>query len=128
VHARSTPTDKVAFFAGLFAARSDIYALRSENAQTGRSWWLPAVRGGWRKGVRHTDRHYLPSTPDVITAHLSGEVCLGLYPRGAVQEPGLHPPDERGLPACPTRLERGSPSPRREQGPAQAPSPMVNGA
>jgi hypothetical protein len=80
VHARSAPDEKVAFFAGLFGARTDIYALRWENARTGASGWLPAVRGGWRKGVRHAERDYLPLTPEVVTAHLSGEVHLGLYP------------------------------------------------
>ena len=37
---------KVAFFGALFAARTDIYAIRWENAQTGQKGWLPAVRGG----------------------------------------------------------------------------------
>lgn len=46
----------------------------------GKAGWLPAVRGGWRKGVRHEDRDYLPLTAEVVTAHLSGEHHLGLYP------------------------------------------------
>jgi superfamily II DNA or RNA helicase len=80
VNAGSAPGDKVAFFAALFGARTDIYARRWENARTGKAGWLPAVRGGWRKGVRHDDRDYLPLTAEVITAHLSGEIHLGLYP------------------------------------------------
>ena len=71
---------KVALFGALFAARTDLYALRWENARTGKAGWLPEVRGGWRKGVRHEDRDYLPLTPEVLTAHLTGEVHLGLYP------------------------------------------------
>ena len=47
---------------------------------TGRAGWLPAVRGGWRKGVRHEDRNYLPLTREDIRAHLSGETHIGLYP------------------------------------------------
>src|SRR3954469_25589973 len=35
---------KVAFFATLFTARPDVYALRWENARSGRSGWTPAVR------------------------------------------------------------------------------------
>ena len=54
--------------------------VRWENARTGKAGWLPAVRGGWRKGVRHADRDYLPLTAEVLTAHLSGEVHIGLYP------------------------------------------------
>jgi hypothetical protein len=80
VHAGSPPRVKVAFFGALFAARQDVYALRWENTRTGKAGWLPAVRGGWRKDVRHEDREYLPLTSEVITAHLSGEAHIGLYP------------------------------------------------
>ena len=65
------------FFRALFAARADVYAIRWENARTGRSGWSPAVKGGWRKG---TSRPYLRSTDRVVEAHLTGEVHLGLYP------------------------------------------------
>jgi hypothetical protein len=80
VHAGSPAGQKVAFFAALFAARTDVYATRWENARTGKAGWLPAVAGGWRRGSRHEDRDYLPLTAEVITAHLSGEVHVGLYP------------------------------------------------
>jgi hypothetical protein len=80
VHAGSPAAAKVAFFATLFGARRDVYALRWENARSGRSGWTPAVRGGWRKGVPAAQREYLPLTEEVITAHLSGELELGLYP------------------------------------------------
>lgn len=80
VDRRSAPEVKVDFFAALFAARTDIYATRWDNARTGKAGWLPAVRGGWRKGVRHEDRDYLPLSKDVLRAHLTGEVHVGLYP------------------------------------------------
>ena len=51
VHAGSPPEVKVAFYAALFAARADWYAVRWENARSGRSGWMPAVRGRWRKGL-----------------------------------------------------------------------------
>jgi hypothetical protein len=76
----SPPEQKVAFYAALFAARTDVYATRFENARTGKSGWIPAVRGGWRKGSRHEDRAYMPLTPQVLAAHLTGEVHVGLYP------------------------------------------------
>jgi superfamily II DNA or RNA helicase len=76
----SPPEVKVDFFGALFAARRDIYAVRWENARTGTAGWLPAVRGGWRKGVRHTERDYLPLSREVVRAHLSGETHIGLYP------------------------------------------------
>lgn len=77
---QSPPEVKVDFFGELFAARSDIYAVRWENARTGKAGWLPAVRGGWRKGVRREDRNYLPLTRKVLRAHLAGETHIGLYP------------------------------------------------
>ena len=80
VHAGSPPAAKVTFFGALFAARTDVYAVRWENARSGKSGWMPAVRGGWRKGVPAAEREYLPLTKDVVTAHLSGEVEIGLYP------------------------------------------------
>ena len=80
VHAGSTPAEKVAFFRALFAARTDVHAVRWENARSGKSGWMPAVRGGWRKGIPAADREYLPLTEEVITAHLSGDLEIGLYP------------------------------------------------
>jgi superfamily II DNA or RNA helicase len=76
----SPPEAKVAFYVALFAARSDVYAIRFDNPRTGKAGWVPAVRGGWRKGIRHEDRDYLPLTPAVLGAHLKGEVHIGLYP------------------------------------------------
>ena len=80
VDVSSSPGAKVAFFASLFAARTDVYAVRWENARTGRSGWMPAVRGGWRKGVAAGSREYLPLTADILASHLSGDIDVGLYP------------------------------------------------
>ena len=80
VDVSSSPGAKVAFFASLFAARGDVYAVRWENARTGRSGWMPAVRGGWRKGVAAGSREYLPLTADILASHLSGDIDVGLYP------------------------------------------------
>ena len=41
---------------------------------------MPAVEGGWRKGSKAADQRYLPLTPDVLAAHLTGSVHIGLYP------------------------------------------------
>lgn len=77
VTSSSSGSDKVRFFRALFAARTDVYAIRWDNARTGKSGWSPAVEGGWRKG---TTRPYLRLTDRVVEAHLTGEVHLGLYP------------------------------------------------
>ena len=42
VHAGSPPEAKLALFGALFAARTDIYAVRWENTRTGRGGWLPS--------------------------------------------------------------------------------------
>src|SRR3954471_19036895 len=80
VDARSSSQAKVDFYAALFAARRDVYAIRWENARYGKSGWSPAVEGGWRKGSRPSDHRYLPLTPEVLTAHLTGDLHIGLYP------------------------------------------------
>ena len=77
VSASSSALDKVRFFRTLFAARVDVYATRWESARTGKSGWVPAVAGGWRKGVK---RPYLRLTDDALAAHLTGDVHVGLYP------------------------------------------------
>lgn len=80
VTAASAPAAKVAFYRAMFRAREDVYAVRWDNDRTGRGGWMPAVRGGIRKGVRPADRDYLPLTEEVLTKHLSGEMDIGLYP------------------------------------------------
>ena len=82
VNMRSPPEDKVRFFVDLFRCRSDVYALRWENRRDGRSGWMPAICGYWRKGMNRADAPYLPLTPDVIGQHLRGDVHIGLYPLG----------------------------------------------
>lgn len=80
VHRGSSPPSKVAFYAALFGARADVYAVRWDNTRTGRSGWMPAVRGGWRPGLPPAQRQCLPLTGEVLTAHLSGAAEIGLYP------------------------------------------------
>lgn len=80
VDASSDPATKVAFFRALFGARTDVYAVRWENARTGRSGWMPAVAGGFRKGIRPSDQAHLPLTSKVVESHLKGKIHLGLYP------------------------------------------------
>jgi len=80
VHGGSTPEEKVAFFGALFAARTDIYALRYDNRRTGKAGWVPATRGGFHRSVPHGERDYLPLTAEVLAAHLSGKMHIGLYP------------------------------------------------
>ncbi|MCL2541907.1 MAG: DEAD/DEAH box helicase [Nocardioidaceae bacterium] len=80
VDARSSSQAKVEFYAALFGARRDVYAVRWENARTGKSGWMPAVEGGWRKGRAASEIRHLPLTPEVLAAHLTGDIHIGLYP------------------------------------------------
>lgn len=80
VSAGSSPQDKVALYAALFGARRDVYAVRWENARFGKSGWVPAVAGGWRKGSKAEDQRYLPLTSEVLASHLTGDSHIGLYP------------------------------------------------
>ncbi|MFQ6228276.1 TOTE conflict system archaeo-eukaryotic primase domain-containing protein [Nocardia sp. NPDC002869] len=80
VDMRAAPAAKVAFFLDLFGARTDTYAVRWENRHDGRSGWVPAIRGKWRKGMAPDQVSYLPLTADVVDRHLRGGHHIGLYP------------------------------------------------
>ena len=54
--------------------------MRWENRRDGRSGWVPAIKGYWRKGMDRADAPCLPMTPVVIDAHLRGEAHIGLCP------------------------------------------------
>ena len=76
----SSAADKLALYADRFRARPDVYAVRWENTRTGASGWMPAVAGGWRRGMDRAAATYLPLTAPVLAAHLTGDVFIGLYP------------------------------------------------
>jgi hypothetical protein len=80
----SPARDKLALYADRFRARADVHAVRWENAGTGQAGWMPAVAGGWRKGIdrRHVD--HLPLTDHVIVHEamvLRGSMDLRSYDR-----------------------------------------------
>ncbi len=72
---------KLAVFARLFAARTDVYARYWENPRKGTKGWLPVVRDPFRKGSLW-DRRPLPLTTGVLAAHLRSDddLFIGLYP------------------------------------------------
>jgi hypothetical protein len=72
--------DKLALYTDRFHGRSDVYAVRWESTRTGASGWMPAVAGGWRKGMDRRGAAYLPLRAEVVAAHLVGDVFVGLYP------------------------------------------------
>jgi hypothetical protein len=76
----SPAADKLALFSSLFRARTDSYAVRWENVRAGTKGWMPAVAGGWRKGMDRRTASPLPLTAQSVAAHLVGDVFIGLYP------------------------------------------------
>lgn len=72
---------KVALFMDVFQARTDTYAIRWENPRLGSKGWVPAVAGGWRKGMRWSQARRLELTPAVVAEHLTdSQLFIGLYP------------------------------------------------
>lgn len=71
----SSVEDKLALYADLFRARTDVYALYWENLRAGTNGWMPAVAGRWRKGMDRRSVRYLPLTRAVIAAHLAERTC-----------------------------------------------------
>jgi len=41
---------------------------------------MPAVAGGWRKGMDRKGATHLPLTAEVVASHLVGDAFIGLYP------------------------------------------------
>jgi len=75
-----SPTErKIHLYRSLFRGRSDVYALRWEQASTGKKGWSPAVVGGWSKSTA-AHPQLLPFTDDVLSKHLGGQTTCGLYP------------------------------------------------
>ncbi len=75
----SSPELKVLLFQNLFRGRSDVYAIRWENARDGRSGWVPAVNGGWHGGTKMANANFLALTSTVVADHLRGQQHIGLY-------------------------------------------------
>ena len=82
--------ERVTLVRTLFGARSDVFAIRWENASTAKSGWSPAIRGGW--GNKRATKEYVPLTDEILARHLRGEVTIGVYP--------LLPSDSCTLLAC----------------------------
>ena len=96
--AAAQPAEKIAFFAGLFAGRLDVFPVRWENAKTGRSGYAPACANEWLKGVCHKpqvkcgecrNQAFIPVSHDIVTRHLRGKdgaqssrasFVVGVYP------------------------------------------------
>ncbi|MFL4477354.1 TOTE conflict system archaeo-eukaryotic primase domain-containing protein [Paeniglutamicibacter sp. ORCA_105] len=80
VTASSPEAEKIRLYMELFRARTDVFALRWENAAEGKAGWVPAVPGGWRKWMDRENTNYTRLTPAEVEGHLRGTQHIGLYP------------------------------------------------
>ena len=69
----SSPAAKLALFRRLFAARTDVFAVRWENRSSAKAGWMPARTGGRDGPLRSL-------SDDVLRAHLEGRDHVGVYP------------------------------------------------
>src|SRR5579859_1216827 len=81
VTASSTAAEKIALFGRLFAGRPDVFPLRWENRNRGKSGYAPACANEWVRGVcgkpeiRCTDcpnQAFIARSDHVISSHLRG--------------------------------------------------------
>lgn len=84
-----SPSAKVKLFRKLFHGRDDVYPVRWEGQQSGKTGYSPVCANEWRKGVCEKPRikcsdcrHslYVPVTDHVIEGHLRGNITAGVYP------------------------------------------------
>lgn len=84
-----SPGAKVKLFRKLFHGREDVYPIRWEGQQSGKTGYSPVCANEWRKGVCEKPRikcgdcrHslYVPVTDHVIESHLRGNITAGVYP------------------------------------------------
>ena len=90
----STPDEKIELFQSLFRGRTDVYAKRCYSKKHGSSYYIPACKNEWVKGLCDrtrikckdcSNRDLLPLTKEVINAHLrnndeNGAGIAGVYP------------------------------------------------
>jgi len=90
----SSPEEKIELFMSLFRGRTDIYAKRCYSRKHDNSYYIPACKNEWVRGVCNRaqtkckncfNRELLPLTIEVIEAHLrnkneNGAGIVGIYP------------------------------------------------
>lgn len=88
-HSRISTAEKVALFQRLFLGRTDVYPVRWESKNSGKSGYAPACANEWRAGLCEKprikcgdcgNRLLIPVSDAVIYGHLVGEHTMGVYP------------------------------------------------
>jgi len=77
----STAAEKITLFRRLFAGRSEVFPVRWENRNTGKSGYAPACANEWIRGVcgkpqvkcgECPNQAFIPLSDNVIASHLRG--------------------------------------------------------
>jgi superfamily II DNA or RNA helicase len=90
----SSPEEKIELFMSLFRGRTDVYAKRCYSRKHDSSYYIPACKNEWVRGICDrvrtkckdcARRELLPLTKDVIDSHLRnkdehGAGIIGIYP------------------------------------------------
>jgi superfamily II DNA or RNA helicase len=90
----SSPDEKIKLFMSLFLGREDVYAKRCYSKNYGNSYYIPACKNEWVRGLCERPRvkcknckkrELLPLTKEVIDSHLrnkdeNGAGIIGVYP------------------------------------------------
>src|SRR5450631_2553197 len=103
VTAASAAAEKITLFRRLFAGRSDVFPVRWENRNTGKSGYAPACANEWVKGICGKpqvkcglcpNQAFIPVSDEIIDKHLRGGD--NLRPAAADFVAGVYPllPDE----------------------------------
>jgi len=94
INKHSSPEEKIELFMSLFRGRPDVYAKRCYSKKHGSSYYIPACKHEWVRGIcdrartkcKDCDkRELLPLTKEVIDNHLrnkdeNGTGIVGIYP------------------------------------------------
>ncbi len=84
-----SPDEKVKLFRRLFRGREDVYPIRWESQQSGKTGYSPVCANEWRRGICEKPRikcsdcsHslYVPVSDLTFFRHLKGEITAGVYP------------------------------------------------
>lgn len=85
----SPASEKIALFRSLFRGREEVYPKRFVSKKTGRPGYSPVCGNEWVRGICEKPRikcsdcahkNWLPVTDDIVRAHLSGDLVMGVYP------------------------------------------------
>ncbi|MBP7825492.1 MAG: hypothetical protein KA236_02940 [Verrucomicrobia bacterium] len=80
-NSKSSPEEKVKLFRSLFRGRDEVYAVRWEVRNNGKTGYSPACRRIWGVPYSEQPKEFFPLTNQVIHDHLTGTLTAGVFRR-----------------------------------------------